>query len=300
VGAQREIVFRTWGGARDGAGRKPAGLRAGQPHVARPTLNARHPVHVTLRVRDGIARLRGRAMARAIRAAMRAVATRDSFRIVQLSIQHDHLHLLVEAGDASALSRGVRAFEISAARRINQVEHRRGGVFRDRYHASILTTPTAVRAALAYVLNNWRKHGEDRGLRDWPVDPYATGVRFDGWRDRAMTRWRAPPGYRPLDPSPPRTWLLARGWRRAGDIGTRDVPGGTGARAASARLEPRETDERCSRSIPRAPTTVAPPSARRDVRRRHRRCRRPPAAHFIVTSSGTDCTGHDAAIARSR
>ena len=225
VGLQQEMVFRTWGGARCGAGRKPDGVRARQPHTTRPALEPSHPVHVTLRVARSVGRLRCKAIYQAIDAATRAVVTRDGFRVVHLSIQHDHLHLLVEARSAEVLSRGLRAFEISAARQINKVTARRGCVFPDRYHARILTTPRAVRIALHYVLNNWRKHAEDRyhPLSRWPIDPYATGVGFTGWND--LGDWAAPTAYKPLETRPPSTWLLSSGWRLAGTISVRAVPG---------------------------------------------------------------------------
>jgi REP element-mobilizing transposase RayT len=225
MGAQRELVFRTWGGARDGAGRKPLGVRAGRPHVARPALRPAHPVHVTLRVVDGVGGLRCKAMYGAIDAATRAVAGRADFRIVHTSIQRDHLHALAEASSADALSRGVRAFQISAARHINKLQSRRGRVFADRYHARILTTPKAVRIALHYVLNNWRKHAEDRRLpfSRWPVDLYSTGLGFTGWSD--LPTWTAPASYQPLHTRAPATWLLTTGWRRAGAISVHGVPG---------------------------------------------------------------------------
>jgi REP element-mobilizing transposase RayT len=182
-------------------------------------------VHVTLRVVSGVGRLRTKDLYLAIRAATKTVAVRERFRIVHMTVQHDHLHLLVEAGDARALACGLRAFEISAARRINRLERRRGRVFADRYHARILTTPTAVRIALNYVLNNWRKHGEDRvrPACDWPVDLYSSGLRFTGWRERIT--WTVPSAYQPLVTLAPATWLLRDGWRRAGDLRIRDIPG---------------------------------------------------------------------------
>lgn len=45
---QIEMEFRTHGGKRAGAGRKPKGPRAGARHQARPEHNPRHPVHVTM------------------------------------------------------------------------------------------------------------------------------------------------------------------------------------------------------------------------------------------------------------
>jgi putative transposase len=85
-----------------------------------------------------------------------------------MSIQRDHIHLIVEAECRKALSNGVRGFSISAARQINKAITERGGdrrtgrVISDRFHARPLTSPRAVRNALAYLLSNWRHHGEDR------------------------------------------------------------------------------------------------------------------------------------------
>jgi len=47
-----ELKYRGRGGYRPGAGR-PKKPGAGVPHVRRSALKARHPVHVTARVRDG-------------------------------------------------------------------------------------------------------------------------------------------------------------------------------------------------------------------------------------------------------
>jgi hypothetical protein len=80
------------------------------------------------------------------------------------------------------------------------------------------------------LLNNWRKHKEDRGAveRTWNVDPYSTGLVFDGWKERedAVTLWRWRETYDPLVVYLPKTWLLREGWRMWGTIGFRDVPGG--------------------------------------------------------------------------
>ncbi len=124
---QVELVFRTHGGRRSGAGRKPRGPRAGASHRARPAHDARHPVHVTMRVVGSAAGLRCKDMYLAIREATIASARREGFRIVQMSIQRDHLHLIVEAESKAALSSGVRGFAISAARQINKAYTERGG-----------------------------------------------------------------------------------------------------------------------------------------------------------------------------
>jgi REP element-mobilizing transposase RayT len=64
------------------------------------------PVHVTLRVVAPIASLRRPDGYHAIRQAIYPTAERDDFRIVHLSIDDNHLHLIVEADHHIALSRG--------------------------------------------------------------------------------------------------------------------------------------------------------------------------------------------------
>ena len=232
---QQALPFRTHGGKRPGAGRPPKGDRAGAPHERRPRLAPSQPVHVTLRVASDLGRLRTGHMYHAVRAATHVIATREDFRIVHLSIQHDHIHLIAEAADRMALSRGIRAFEISAARRINAAASRRrrsqrtGRVFPDRYHARILSSPRAARHALRYVMNNWRKHGEHerQDARAWLLDPFSSGLAFTGWKELEgrLWRWQPPDSYVPLPVAAPRTWLLRTGWRRAGAISLFDSPG---------------------------------------------------------------------------
>ena len=61
----------------------------------------------------------------------------------------------------------------------------------------------------------------------WNVDPFSTGVLFEGWAEREgaelMWRWRAT--YEPLVVYVAKTWLLREGWRRGGGlIRFREVP----------------------------------------------------------------------------
>ena len=138
------------------------------------------------------------------------------------------MHLLCEADDRLALANGVRGLSISAARRSNAAVTRRGRVFVDRYHATAIASPKHSRAELAYVLNNWRKHREDRaGLaqRRAQVDPYSSAITFAGWAGREGVPFAWPRGYEPLPVSYPTTWLLTDGWKRWGPIALAEVPG---------------------------------------------------------------------------
>lgn len=223
---QLELGFDGKKRRRPGAGR-PRKAVGRSPHEKRPELAARVPVHVSLRVVKEVGRMRCRAGYGAVRRGIGAVIGREGFRIVHASIQSNHVHLIVEAADKRELANGLRAFMIATARRINGAVGRRGCVFGTRYHATQLRTPRQVRAALAYVMNNWRHHGEDRrgeAQRRALVDPYSTGILFDGWRD-APARFVVPEGYEPLPVSGARTWLLTVGWRRHAGVGLRDVPG---------------------------------------------------------------------------
>jgi hypothetical protein len=81
-----------------------------------------------------------------------------------------------------------------------------------------------VRSAIASVLLNARRHAAKLGRRlakAARIDPASSGRWFDGWRS-------PPPHTNCLDPpavATPRTWLLRTGWRRAGLIAPREVPG---------------------------------------------------------------------------
>jgi putative transposase len=146
------------GGKRPGAGRKPKGDRAGMPHAPRYPLASRFPVHVTLRTVDGLSSLRSRACFRAIVAAFKLARRRQTVRLVEFSVQGNHLHLIVEAADAARLAKGMQGLAISIAKRLNALLARRGPVFADRYHVHILKTPTEVANAVAYVRGNFTVH----------------------------------------------------------------------------------------------------------------------------------------------
>ena len=195
----------TWGGRREGAGRKPNELRPGVWHLRRPEHDARHPVLVTMRAdRRLLQSLRSEKVFRAVRRAL-ALSSRSNFRVIHFSVQTDHLHLVVEADAQEQLSRGLQGLAGRCAKAINRASARRGRVWSDRYHARALRTPREVRAAIVYVLQNFRKHLRAPAT----VDPRSSGRWFDGWAHAIDPT---------SEPSPvrvPHTWLASVGWRRA-------------------------------------------------------------------------------------
>lgn len=217
---QSEFEFRQHGGARKGAGRKPKGERAGVSHLRRPSLGSHYPVHVTLKLRGDLPRLRRKRPFRVIRDAI-AAAHKSYFQVVEFSVQDDHMHLIVEANDRRQLARGMQGLKIRIAKALNRLWERKGSVFSDRYHARILRSPLEVKNALAYVLNNARRHAWQFGRRvlakTW-IDPYSSAEQFPGWREL----FGEPPDGTTASP---RTWLLRVGWRRRGLLPLGQIPG---------------------------------------------------------------------------
>jgi REP-associated tyrosine transposase len=211
------------GGRRPGAGRKKSGRRGDTPHRKRPPLSPRHPVHVVLRSLLQLS-MRRRDMYDLLRRVLQHYLGRPDFRIVHVSIQHTHLHMLVEAADARALSRGMQSFAIRVVQAIHNTTGGCGKFFRYRYHATQITTKRYARHALSYVLNNWRRHREDFGYTVRPgaaLDPYSSAISFTGW----TRRFAKPAKYDPLPVSPPQTGLLSSGWTEYGLIDPFECPG---------------------------------------------------------------------------
>ena len=207
-----------WGGWREGAGRKPSGVhvgprgeaRAGVSHKRKAAHDRRYPVHVTLRLRAGLPSLRRKGEYAVLLGAFESGRERFGFRLIHFAVLGNHVHLMTEAEDRRAHSRGTQGLAIRIAKRLNKLWNRRGKVFADRFHGRELGTPREVRNALNYLMHNARKHG----LRIAPTgpDPYSSGRWFDGWRDLARDRvWPAPL-------AAARSWLLRKGWRRWGLI----------------------------------------------------------------------------------
>src|SRR3954464_12607595 len=202
---QMALKLPQWGGKRRGAGRPrtrahPGLVGPGVPHLRRADFAARHPLHVTMRPQPGVGYLRSYQRAKVVEEALRDARERFGVRIIHYSIQGNHLHLIVEAEDQAALSRGMQGLAIRLARRLNALARRHGAVFADRYHAHPLKTPRETKRAVRYVLTNYRHHALEYLPEGW-TDPLAS-ARF------AQAR--------PSEDAPvvaPSVWLLRVGWR---------------------------------------------------------------------------------------
>lgn len=209
------------GGWRPGAGRPRT--RAGVAHDSRDEVRADQPQHITVRLVAELS-IRKEWLMPTIHGAVHD-SNRPDFRIVELNVLGNHMHLITEADTAAALGNGMNSFESRLAKRLNGKLKRSGTVFDGRYHVRALRTPTEVRNALRYVLLNARHHAAESGrtlARGW-IDPYSSAPWFDGWN----TAVRVEP-HIVLPPKPTAaatTWLLTTGWRRLGLLSPDEIPG---------------------------------------------------------------------------
>lgn len=179
--------------------------------------------HVTIRLQSGLPSLRDLAMFEVVLAALTASAFGLFFRIVEYSVQRNHVHLLIEASDSISMTAGMRATGVRLAAAINSHLGRRGPVIADRFHWREIKSPRDARNALLYVLNNARKHALEAGVPipiDW-IDPRSSAAWFTGWSDAEPKQLRS--DAKPVANA--RTWLLTTGWRKFWPlISVREVP----------------------------------------------------------------------------
>jgi putative transposase len=194
---QLALPFRKRGGRQPGAGRPrtreyPGVIGNLVPHLKRKGFASPRAVHVTQRLLPSVGYLRKQGPAKVLQRAFADAADRSGMRIAHYSLQGSHLHLVVEAEDARALSRGMQGLSVRIARRLNRHLRRTGGVFADRFHAGVLESRRQVANAVRYVVGNYRHH-----TREWLPPTF---------RDEYATRLDAPL-------AEPKLWLLRVGWR---------------------------------------------------------------------------------------
>jgi REP element-mobilizing transposase RayT len=181
------------GRKRKGAGRRP-GERVS--HHARRKFAKPTPVHVTLRVRPHVWSLRSRRCHLRISRCLEKALGRFGLRVIEYAVLGNHIHLIVEADDSRALARGIQGLSIRIAKSLNALMNSNGPLFADHYHGRLLTSPTELVRAIAYVLRNHEHHF---GARE--RDPFSS----ESLR----------PEQRRAQLALPVSWLLTVGWRRA-------------------------------------------------------------------------------------
>src|SRR3954470_23610610 len=181
---QLSLDLPMWGGRRRGAGRKPNRDRPMVSHKPRPHFGKPAAVHVTLRVADHVWNLRSRRCFVAMEACIAAMLGRFGLRIIEFTVLGNHLHLVVEADSSEALSRGMQGLCIRIAKALNRLMRKHGRVLADHYHSRLLSTPTELVNAIAYVPRKCRsplrrprcrsihlRHVRERPPRPYPFAP---------------------------------------------------------------------------------------------------------------------------------
>lgn len=204
------------GGKRVGAGRKKRSREV--HHAKREEFAQDSVIHVTIGFREGLVNLRRKKEARAIWRAFfefreKGAVAEEEFRLLQMSIQRDHLHLGVEANSLRSLSNAMQRLKQRIQSALQRLWKLAGSLYRGRYHMRVAKTPTEVRRMLAYVLGNGRHHGVWKHAL---TDPFSTASAFEGWHE---TTRRTPPVADEPILSRARSWLARTGWKRAGRKG---------------------------------------------------------------------------------
>src|SRR6187399_980385 len=161
---------------RAGKAKKRPGPKPGEFPNVRHRERALHkywnPLHVTMRATRGLPSFRAETLYAAFERAVRRTR-RDDFRIVEFSVQNDHLHMIVEADDKDALARGMKSFSVRANRLFNAALGRgRGRVWADRYHRRDLASARWFQGWIAI-----RRH--DDGAR--PTEEGRTVLLREAW-----------------------------------------------------------------------------------------------------------------------
>lgn len=136
------------GGRRPGSGRKRIHSK-GVAHRERETVTKKTPLHINFKYRTSI---RNKFCLKLLK---RAVMNARGFglRIIHFSLQHNHIHLIVEAQNNEILTTGMKSLTITFAKGLKM-----GKVQIERYHLHVLRSVRETRNAVMYVLFNKQKH----------------------------------------------------------------------------------------------------------------------------------------------
>lgn len=222
----KQLSFKKHGGKRTGAGRK--NLAGEGFHERRPQLQARHPLHITIRLRDGLPNLRQRKVFTQIKRFI-AAASEFGLRVNEFAVLRNHIHLIAEVDSTRALQSGMKSFNGRLARFLRRLEKipKRSyprGLFQGRYHLSVIKSSRQMRNTLKYVLLNAAQHMK----RVTHIDRFSSGQNFPYWRELLLEHFEGLIRAQVLDLeermggrlsrfkeiSPPRTWLALHGWKR--------------------------------------------------------------------------------------
>ena len=152
----------------------------------RQPIRRQTPLHITLRLREGLPNLRSRKGMQLIMKAFKG-AQEKGLRIIHFAVLSNHIHLIVEVANSEILYKSMRSLTTRLGiylRRwarpssLRRAQIKKLGLFRGRYHVHILKTAREVKNALHYVLLNPCKH-----FKKGPyIDFYTSSFIFKDWK----------------------------------------------------------------------------------------------------------------------
>lgn len=169
------------GGRRPGAGRKRIHSK-GVAHQVREKVKKSYPLHINFKVVKNVPGLRNKQIMKAL---IKAILNSrlKGLKVQHYSLQHNHVHLIVEASSNAILTKGMRSLTVTFAKRINAHFKRSGQVQKERYHLNVLKSLKEVKNAINYVVHNDQKHRLDLGINQ-KFDIYSS-LKVNSFLDKA-------------------------------------------------------------------------------------------------------------------
>lgn len=158
-----------------GAGR-PAIHDRGIRHIARDEIKKLTPLHLTIKIEKDKAGLKNKFILKSLHSSIKK-ARKIGLKIIHYTLEYDHVHLLVETDNKTALARGMQSFGISFSKSINKIKKAQGKVFKTRYHYRKLKTPAEVKNVFNYIFGNSLKHKKAISI----VSPYNSLMAIDNF-----------------------------------------------------------------------------------------------------------------------
>ncbi len=197
-----------WGGKRKKAGRKNRTSTVN--HMKREKIEAKFPIHITIKLKKGVVSLRGPKMVAAFKSSLQK-AKKRGLKVIHFAVESNHAHLFAESGDNRDLRSGMASFGSSFGKSVRRLSGGKGSVFNGRYHLQVLKSPRQTKNAMAYVLLNHSKH---QGAKPY-ADDKSSAPFFGDWRALLGERYRVDqPRPRPEFLAEPSSWLARDGWRQ--------------------------------------------------------------------------------------
>ena len=157
------------GGRRLNSGRKRLHSK-GVAHRTRDVVTKRTPVHVNFKYKTHIRNKQ------CLKLLKRAIVNARGYglRIIHFSMQHNHIHLILEPVSNDIMTRGMRSLTITFAKGLKA-----GKVQLERYHLHVLRTKREAINARNYVLFNKQKH--EKGICGTSmIDEYCSIWELEG------------------------------------------------------------------------------------------------------------------------